>query len=67
MDHPSSYVWPGINWWKQKEDIASRMTIAQLHYARLDCHKAAEIDRQSENNSKYHDEGSIYAMEMARR
>lgn len=60
-------AWPHVGWWKMKEEIARGMTISQLHYARLDCHKAALAFPCSDTESKYRDEGSIYAMEMKRR
>lgn len=61
------YVWPRMEWWKQKEAIAQGMTMNELHAARLDCHKAALAWPRSDTESKYHDEGSIYAMEMRHR
>lgn len=59
------YEWPHVGWWKSKESIAKNMTVSQLHYARLDCDKAARANPNTEG--KYRDEGSIYAMEMRRR
>jgi len=61
------YEWPHVGWWKQKEEIAKRMDIKQLHYARLDADKAARAFPNSDQESKYRDEGSIYAQEMRRR
>ncbi len=61
------YQWPGAGWWATKERIASGMTFQQLHYARLDCDKAARAMPRTDTESKYRDEGSIYALEMKRR
>jgi len=63
--HADYYEWPHVGWWKSKESIARNMTVSQLHYARLDCDKAARSNPAVEG--KYRDEGSIYAMEMRRR
>jgi len=65
-DVPSNYnEWPHVGWWKTRERIAKGMTVSELHYARLDCDKAARANPATE--SKYRDEGSIYAMELRRR
>lgn len=57
--------WPGAGWWKRMEDKAKCMSLVQLHYARLDCHKAAQANPEREGY--YKDEESIYAMEQRRR
>jgi hypothetical protein len=68
MTYPDNYFqWPHVGWWKSREDKAARMSISELHYARLDCDKAARSFPLTDNESKYRDEGSIYAMEMGKR
>lgn len=67
-DVPGNYYeWPHVGWWKSKEEIARKMSPTQLHYARLDCDKAARANPKGDQESKYRDEGSIYAQEMGRR
>lgn len=57
--------WPGAGWWKRKEELASKMSDSELHYARLDCHKAGQAN--PERQGYYLDEGSVYNMEQMRR
>lgn len=53
--------------------VVMEVAISELHYARLDCRKAAEamdkVDRElgGDRAGRYRDEGSVYAREMARR
>lgn len=59
--------------WATVEAKAAGMSLAALHYARLDCAKTAAnfdaSDRQfgEDNAGYYRDEASVYAREMARR
>jgi len=59
--------------WAAKEKQARNMTDSELHYARLDARKAAEIwnrdpEADSDGNGGYYlDEASIYAREQKRR
>jgi hypothetical protein len=57
--------------WSAVEAKAKKMTSAQLHYARLDCQKAAEALHGAQVSGKdegyYRDEASIYAREQYRR
>jgi len=58
--------------WAATEKRARAMSAEQLHYARLDCHKAAQCwsDPDSDpdgNFDFYRDEGSVYAKEQKRR
>lgn len=57
--------------WNAKEAIARNMTDADLHYARLDCVKTAQVMGTGEMIGKdaayYMDEASIYARELDRR
>lgn len=61
------------NQWDTWEAKAKSMTISQLHYAILDCCKAAEamdeLDRVDgqDRAGRYRDECSIYRTEMRRR
>lgn len=54
-------------------DRARNMTLAELHYSRIDCVEAAEamdtIDREDggDRAGRYRDEAGIYAVEMRRR
>ena len=60
--------------WNATEARARSMSSAQLHYARLDARKTAEIwDRAGEGNDPdgnagfYRDEATVYAREQKRR
>lgn len=57
--------WPGAGWWKRMEERAKGMSLADLHYARLDCFKAGQAN--PERQGYYLDEGSVYAMEQKKR
>jgi DNA-binding MarR family transcriptional regulator len=61
------YEWPHVGWEKQKARIAKGMSVSELHYARIDCDKAARANPGTDTESKYRDEGSIYAQELRRR
>lgn len=59
------FDYPHAGWWRTKEEIAGRMSEAELWYARFDCNKTAEEVTDQEN--KYRDEGSIYHREIDKR
>jgi len=59
------FKYPNAGWWNAKEEAAKKMTIAQLHYARLDCFKAGQAN--PERQGYYLDEGCVYATEQRRR
>lgn len=59
--------------WNRTEARAREMTVAELHYARVDIAKtmpfAEALDRENgtSNAGYYADEASVYAREMTRR
>jgi len=61
--------------WNATQARAREMTVPELHYAMLDCHKAAEAawqlekagNRVDKTQGYYHDEASVYWSEMQRR
>jgi hypothetical protein len=56
------YNYPNAGWWERKKDLASRMTVSELTFARRDAHEAAKACTNEEG--KYMDECSIYGMEL---
>ncbi len=59
--------------WVEKEEKAATMTDEQLHFARLDCFKTAQVwdkhpnDDPEGNGGYYRDEGSVYVREQQKR
>lgn len=57
--------------WSAVEARARKMSVAELHYARLDAAKTADALEGAEVRGKdagyYRDEASVYAREMDRR
>lgn len=57
--------------WNAKAAIARKMTLSELHYARLDCVKTARVmgsaPMMGKDASYYMDEASIYKTELDRR
>ena len=60
------YYYPNQGWWASKQARAKHMTLAELVWARKDCHDTA-TGGMPENEGKYKDEGTIYAAEINKR
>ena len=58
--HPDYHAWPNYGWWTRKEELARKMTDAELAYARRDAAAAAHACE----DPKYLDEAGVYATEQ---